>query len=626
MDYNEVMNNLPTSVKLNNGSRYLHTVNLSIIKNRLVFQYKFSKAMNEEIKTCFFGRKFNGKNFFGYDPDFPNNCWHIPITQRNIFILKYMMELNPYSQWENHSDLGLKFDRPLYQHQKDGVNFMLNSKQCVLAEEMGLGKTLQAIECIERSGFTDWWWVGPKSTLGQIELEFEKWKCPIKPLFMTYEKMKKLIETWHGGSAPRGVIMDECSRIKTPTSQRSKAAVHLGDSMRQEYGNDFYLILMSGTPAPKAPTDWWNQCEVACPGFVREANIHLFRDRLAIMEQKENPSTGGMFPSLKTWRDSELKCKDCGELKEDHDIFTDHPFVKGTNEVLKLKRRLDGLVTVKFKKDCLDLPDKIYRVIEVEPTKETNRFASIVKAKAKRAITGLINLRELSDGFQYKQVAKGKVECTICNGTGQRDEFVGDHENIEKAMESFKVPCENCGATGMADRYVREMVEVTSPKDDILRQLLDEYSDIGRIVNYSGFTGSVDRCKKICLEEGWNVLRVDGRGWEYTDSNNIVHKLPDKELLNLFQSKQGKMAFVAHPKAAGMGLTLTASPVIIYYSNDFDGEARIQSEDRIHRPGMDENRGATIIDIIHLDSDRIVLDNLKAKRSLQNMTLGELRA
>jgi hypothetical protein len=49
----------------------------------------------------------------------------------------------------------------------------------------------------------------------------------------------------------------------------------------------------------------------------------------------------------------------------------------------------------------------------------------------------------------------------------------------------------------------------------------------------------------------------------------------------------------------------------------------MQSEDRIHRPGMDVNRGATIIDIFHLPSDQKVLENLRKKRDLQAMSLGD---
>jgi len=62
----------------------------------------------------------------------------------------------------------------------------------------------------------------------------------------------------------------------------------------------------------------------------------------------------------------------------------------------------------------------------------------------------------------------------------------------------------------------------------------------------------------------------------------------------------------------------------LFYSNDFDGEARMQAEDRIHRIGMDKNRGALIVDLIHLPTDELVLKNLKLKKKLQNLTMGEL--
>jgi hypothetical protein len=40
---------------------------------------------------------------------------------------------------------------------------------------------------------------------------------------------------------------------------------------------------------------------------------------------------------------------------------------------------------------------------------------------------------------------------------------------------------------------------------------------------------------------------------------------------------------------------------------------------------MDIERGCEIIDIIHLDTDQLVLDNLNKKRDLQLMSLGELQ-
>ena len=61
---------------------------------------------------------------------------------------------------------------------------------------------------------------------------------------------------------------------------------------------------------------------------------------------------------------------------------------------------------------------------------------------------------------------------------------------------------------------------------------------------------------------------------------------------------------VGQADSAGTGLTLTASNEIVYYSNSFNGEARMQSMHRIHRPGMDINKGALITDLIHLRATR----------------------
>ena len=82
-----------------------------------------------------------------------------------------------------------------------------------------------------------------------------------------------------------------------------------------------------------------------------------------------------------------------------------------------------------------------------------------------------------------------------------------------------------------------------------------------------------------------------------------------------------RVNFVGHPESAGEGITLTRSPAIVYYSNDFNFKSRAQSEDRIHRIGMDVNRGATIYDLCCLETDYMILEILRAKKRLQHMTL-----
>jgi len=299
--------------------------------------------------------------------------------------------------------------------------------------------------------------------------------------------------------------------------------------------------------------------------------------------------------------------------------------------------------------NCLDLPDKVYRLIECKPSQSTLNAARAIVAKCPSAAQALILLRELSDGFQYAQEWAGEKQCPRCFGTKRVEEpydkadpdnfptedevFAGHRQYIDEAtgewvagqkldMATRVVDCPYCAGSGKVPDYKTSAVQVPCPKEDALRDLLDEHDDVGRIVVFAGFTGSVERCVSTCQSAGWTTIRVDGRGWSST--------LPGKptDLLKTFQLGQEehpRVAFVGQPGAAGMGLNLTASPTIVYYSNDFNSESRIQSEDRCHRPGMDKNRGCTIVDLCHLPSDLYVLNNLRNKRRLQDMTMGQFR-
>ena len=157
------------------------------------------------------------------------------------------------------------------------------------------------------------------------------------------------------------MICDESSRCKNSGSQRSEACQRLADMIREQYGLEHgYVIEMSGTPSPKSPVDWWSQCEIAWPGFLREGSAKAMEERLAFMVQQslEDRTT---FKKRIGWKDDETKCAECGETREagphELDGITEpdayHPFKPSKNEVAYLYERLKGLVTIKHKKDCL---------------------------------------------------------------------------------------------------------------------------------------------------------------------------------------------------------------------------------------------------------------------------------
>ena len=63
-----------------------------------------------------------------------------------------------------------------------------------------------------------------------------------------------------------------------------------------------------------------------------------------------------------------------------------------------------------------------------------------------------------------------------------------------------------------------------------------------------------------------------------------------------FQSDPKCRFIVGTPSTGGYGITLTAANTVIYYSNGYDLEKRLQSEDRAHRIG--QKKTVTYIDLI----------------------------
>ena len=98
-------------------------------------------------------------------------------------------------------------------------------------------------------------------------------------------------------------------------------------------------------------------------------------------------------------------------------------------------------------------------------------------------------------------------------------------------------------------------------------------------------------------------------------------------------SPNRKVVFIGQPEAAGMGITLTRSPVVCFYSNSPNGESRSQAIERVHRISSKDHqhnvmgrslKGVLVIDLIGLPVDSHFLTLLENKRNLESITLGEL--
>ena len=95
-----------------------------------------------------------------------------------------------------------------------------------------------------------------------------------------------------------------------------------------------------------------------------------------------------------------------------------------------------------------------------------------------------------------------------------------------------------------------------------------------------------------------------------------------KRAVDRIQNDEKCRFLVANPSTGGFGLTLTACNTVIYYSNSYNLEVRMQSEDRAHRLGQ---KGTVVyIDIVARNTlDEAIMKSLVNKGKLAAKTLGE---
>ena len=227
------------------------------------------------------------------------------------------------------------------------------------------------------------------------------------------------------------------------------------------------------------------------------------------------------------------------------------------------------------KEDCLDLPDKVYVKREVELTKE-----------------------QMSAYTQMKHLALARL------GSGE----LATTQNVLTQIMRLQQIC--CGHLTDDDGTIHEV------KSNRLSSLLDICDEIqGKAIIWATWTMDI-RSITEALRDRFSVLSVSPLHGETPDSER-------QQIVESFQDRQSELRFiVGHPRTGGFGLTLTAATTVIYYSNSYDLELRLQSEDRAHRIG--QTNKVTYIDLISPKTiDEKIVKALRGKIKIADQILGE---
>jgi SNF2 family DNA or RNA helicase len=335
--------------------------------------------------------------------------------------------------------------------------------------------------------------------------------------------------------------IDESTTIKSPSAKRTKRIVRLS-----KYAE--YRRILTGSPVTRSPLDLYTQCEFLDPELLGFTSFYSFRARYAEMI---NRSAGG-----RTFKQV-IGYKNLDEL---------------TESLHKFSSRI-------LKKDCLDLPDKIYITRKIELTPEQKKTYDEIK---KYAITDLYDEQE-----QRQQVSVTSV--------------------LTKMLRLHQISC------GYTTTDMGENIELKSNRLQELMSILEEVE--GKAVIWANYRYDIKRI----VEEIKKVYGDDSVGSYYgdtSDDNRVLY-------LKQFQDVKSPLRFmVGNTQTGGYGINLTKASTVIYYSNNFDLEKRLQSEDRAHRIGQVNK--VTYIDIVCKDTvDEKIVKSLLAKQNIAAQVLGE---
>jgi SNF2 family DNA or RNA helicase len=227
-----------------------------------------------------------------------------------------------------------------------------------------------------------------------------------------------------------------------------------------------------------------------------------------------------------------------------------------------------------LKDDCLDLPDKVYIRREVDLTDEQSKAYSTMKSAALASLKGKMATAPhvLTQMMRLHQITCGHLKNDDNTITEIKNNRLKELVNLLDEVEGKVIIWAN---------YVYDI-------ENIVKTIQKEFGD-DSIVQYYGAIPAEQRQKNI---------------EKFQDPDSPVR------------------FFVGNPQTGGYGITLTCANTVVYYSNGYDLEKRLQSEDRAHRIG--QSKSVTYVDFIAPKTvDEKIVKALRKKMNIANEIMDE---
>ena len=226
-----------------------------------------------------------------------------------------------------------------------------------------------------------------------------------------------------------------------------------------------------------------------------------------------------------------------------------------------------------LKEDCLDLPPKNFTKRHIILTGDQRKIYDQMKKHALAMLNGKVTstMTVLTQLMRLHQITCGHF--TADDGSTQLipNNRITELMNVLEEIEGKAIIWAN---------YQRDIT-------NIIASIVEEYGP-SSVVDYYGLTPQEER----------------------------------QDNIRKFQNNPECRFIVGTPQTGGYGITLTQANTVIYYSNGYDLEKRLQSEDRAHRIG--QKKTVTYVDLICEDTiDEKIVKALRDKINIASEVMGE---
>lgn len=303
------------------------------------------------------------------------------------------------------------------------------------------------------------------------------------------------------------LVIDESTVIKNPSAVRTKKCLKLATFAT-------YRRILTGSPSTGSLADLYSQFEFLGPGqrLLGHRLFSTFRARYCVMKEM-------LLPGRARPIQVEVGSQNVEELAA---IVAKHSF----------RRR---------KKDCLDLPDKVYLKREVELTAEQKKAYEELR---KHAMTIIRQSRESGDDVSVT------TNIVITQLMRMHQVICGHVKSDEGTLIEFP------------NNRIKELMQAISESDESVVIWCKYRPDAAKVAE--------------ALREVYGKDSVAEWHGGITQQEREAGEVE-------FQAKRKR--FMVSTDAGARGRTWTAAQLVIYYSNSHDLEVRQQSEDRTHRIG-----------------------------------------